>query len=226
MPIQVYDYRKDNRNLFARPEFRGRFLRMRPGEIGPRHSHDVGQEVFLILEGRCQFEIEGETAVLGPGQLCVAWAGQKHQVRTVGDEPMTMFLVVTPHLEPTHTFWQGEQPMPPRYGAWLAGGQGDQPVPAGTTPALAVRVRDAARLLAEATAAFSTEGDGLAAAIDAANASGDRDAGKAALDAAWTHLRAVAEQFADLEARWNALASRFVESDPDARMTIGPVEAR
>ena len=226
MPIPVYDYRRDVRNLFARAEVRGRFLRMRPGEIGPFHSHDVGQEIFLVLAGRCEFEIDGETAVLGPGQLCVAWAGQKHQVRTVGDEPMTMFLAVTPHLEPTHTYWQGEQPLPPRYGAWLPGGQGDQPVPGGTTPVLAGRVRDAARLLAEAAAAFSAAGDDLATEIDAANEAGDRDAGKAAVDQASITIRAVAERFADLENRWNDLASRFVEIDPDAKMPVRPAGAR
>ena len=32
---------------------------MEPGEEGPRHSHDVGQEVFLVLDGECEFEIEG-----------------------------------------------------------------------------------------------------------------------------------------------------------------------
>ena len=219
MPIQVFDYREDVRNLFVRPEIRCRFLRMRPGEIGPRHSHDVGQEVFLVLDGQCEFEIEGEKVVLGPGQLCVARAGQLHQVRTVGDRPMTMFLAVAPHLEPTHTFWRGDQPQPPVYGAWLAGGRGDLPVPGGPMPVLAVRVRDAARLLADATAALSAEGDGLATAVEAATAAGDQQGAKAAVDEAWTEVRAVAETFADLVARWNDLTSHFAQGDPDARMT-------
>src|SRR6187431_2780360 len=89
MAIDVFDFRTDNRNVFISPKMRGRLLRHEPGEQGPFHSHDLGDE----------------RAALGPGQLCVARAGQKHEVRVVGDEPMIMFLVVAPHIEPTHTFW-------------------------------------------------------------------------------------------------------------------------
>ena len=212
MPIQVYDYRHDTRNLFVRPEIRGRFLRMEPGDVGPYHSHDVGQEVFLVLEGQCEFEIEGDKAVLRPGQLCVAWAGQRHRVRTVGDEPMTMFLAVTPHLEPTHTLWEGDLPQP-QYGSWLSGGRGDQPAPGGPLPALATRLRDAARLLAEAGTALAGAGETLQAAVEEANASGDRAATKRAVDAARPRLREAAERFAALEARWNDLTDRLVEAD-------------
>ncbi len=78
---------------------------MSRARVGPFHSHDLGDELFLILQGQCEFAIDDDRAVLGPGQLCVARAGQKHEVRVIGDEPMTMFLVVAPHIEPTHTFW-------------------------------------------------------------------------------------------------------------------------
>ena len=213
MPIAVYDYRQDVRNLVVRPEFRCRFLRMEPGEGGPFHSHDVGHEFFLILDGRCEFEIEGETAVLGPGQLCVALAGQRHQVRTVGDEPTTMFLAVMPHLEPTHTFWDGEDVLPPRYGSWLAGGRDGWPEPGGPLPALAVRVRDAARLLAAAADGLVAETEGLVVAVEAASAAGDHEGAKAAVDEAWTQIRAVAEVSVDLEGRWNDLCGRFAARD-------------
>src|SRR5918992_1593722 len=112
MPIQVYDYRHDTKNLFVRPEFRCRFLRMEPGDLGPYHSHDVGQEVFLVLDGQCEFEIEGEKAVLGPGRFGGAGPGQPPGGGGVGAEPMTMFLAVMPHLEPTHTLWKGDLPQP------------------------------------------------------------------------------------------------------------------
>src|SRR5688500_12440665 len=105
MPIEVFDYRTDIRNVFIAPTMRGRFLRHEPGEVGPFHSHDIADEIFLILQGQCEFTIDGEKALLGPGQICFARSGQKHEVRVVGDEPMIMFLVVAPHVEPTHTFW-------------------------------------------------------------------------------------------------------------------------
>ena len=103
MGFPVYDYRTDIRNVLVTPQIRSRFLRMEPGQSAQRHSHDLGHEIFLILEGRVEFEIDGETEELGPGQMCIALTDQPHKVRVLGDEPMTMYLSVTPHIHPTHT---------------------------------------------------------------------------------------------------------------------------
>ena len=78
MALQVFDYHTDIRNVFVTPQIRSRFLRMEPGTVAERHSHDLGHEIFLILEGNARFEISGEIAELGPGQMSaadnVAWA--------------------------------------------------------------------------------------------------------------------------------------------------------
>ena len=103
MALQVFDYHTDIRNVFVTPQIRSRFLRMEPGTVAERHSHDLGHEIFLILEGNARFEISGEIAELGPGQMCVARIDEPHQVSVIGDEPMTMYLSVTPHIQPTHT---------------------------------------------------------------------------------------------------------------------------
>ena len=104
MVFEVYDYRTVNRNVLVTPEIRARLYHMKPGQVDSRHSHDLGQEVFLILEGRAEFTIEGHTEVLGPGQMCIAMADEIHQVRNVlEDKPTIMYLSVTPHIQPTHT---------------------------------------------------------------------------------------------------------------------------
>ncbi len=103
MSFAVYDFRHDIRNLLVTPQIRARFLRMEPGQVAALHSHDLGHEIFLILQGRCVFEIDGGERELGPGQLCVALVDQIHQVRCLGDEPLIMYLSVTPHVQPTHT---------------------------------------------------------------------------------------------------------------------------
>ena len=103
MALQVFDYHTDSRKVFVTPQIRSRFLRMEPGTVAERHSHDLGHEIFLILEGNARFEISGEIAELGPGQMCVARIDEPHQVSVIGDEPMTMYLSVTPHIQPTHT---------------------------------------------------------------------------------------------------------------------------
>lgn len=104
MAFQVYDYRTVNRNVLVTPEIRARLYHMQPGQVDGRHSHDLGHEVFLILEGKAEFTIAGHTEVLGPGQMCIALAEEIHQVRNLlPDEPTIMYLSVTPHIQPTHT---------------------------------------------------------------------------------------------------------------------------
>lgn len=105
MSLEVYDYRNESdiRNLLVTPQIRARFARMEPGEEASYHSHDLGQEIFLVLQGRALFTIDGEERELGPGQLCVALVDQIHKVGAVGDEAMVMYLSVTPHMQPTHT---------------------------------------------------------------------------------------------------------------------------
>ena len=104
MAFQVYDFREVNRNVLITPEIRARLYHMKPGQVDSRHSHDLGHEIFLILEGSASFEIEGHTEILGPGQMCIALVNEIHQVKNVlPDKPTIMYLSVTPHIEPTHT---------------------------------------------------------------------------------------------------------------------------
>lgn len=103
MAIEVYDAREDHRNIFVSTHVRVRYLRMAPGAVAERHSHDLGHEVFLVLEGRIYLEVEGERAELAPGQSCVVRADRVHQVSVAGDEPALLFLTMSPHVHPTHT---------------------------------------------------------------------------------------------------------------------------
>ena len=117
MGFPVYDYRTDLRNVLVTPQIRSRFLRVEPGPMPTTHTHDLGHEIFLVLSGRAEFEIDGEKAEVGPGQMCVALIDQSHAVRALGDEPMTMYLSVTPHIQPTHTTWTEDgqrMPLPVR----------------------------------------------------------------------------------------------------------------
>lgn len=208
-PFEVWDYRDDVRNVVVTPEIRGRFLRMEPGEVGPFHSHDLGQELFIVLEGRAEFEIEGRRRTLGPGQACFARAGELHEVRTVGEEAMTLFLAVTPHLEPTHTFWEEGRRLPPVYGYWTPAGLAAQEWPTASLADLAERHLHAVGRAREALAA---QEEALAAEIERLRESageGDPGGSKAAVDAMETGMRQSGERFVALMAAWNDLALRM-----------------
>lgn len=212
MPFDIYNYRTDVRNVVITPEIRSRFMRMEPGTVATRHSHDLGHEVFLVLEGQAEFEIDGERAVLGPGQMCFARADQMHQVRVVGDKPMALYLSVTPHLEPTHTMWDEHgNKLPPRYGVATAAGRAKQPGPGEPTAVLADRHVVAAKALAEAAVMNAAAQETGAAALKRALAAGDSAAAKAAVDAMWQRIYLAYKSFQALELSWNELTPRVSE---------------
>jgi quercetin dioxygenase-like cupin family protein len=206
--LEVFGAKTDIRNLFITPEIRSRIMRFEPGEVSQGHTHDLGHEMFVVLDGQAEFTIAGESAVLGPGEICVARAGQWHELRTVGDQPMTLYLSVTPHIEPTHTQWdhEGGTRQPYRYG--------------GATRAerlARTSASEPAEVLLEshlrATAALaSAAGDNAAAQEVAAGdlrtalERGDTAAAHAALDEMWRAFRAMYARLQEAERAWNALA--------------------
>jgi quercetin dioxygenase-like cupin family protein len=207
MAFDVFDFRTDTRNVVVTPELRGRFLRMEPGEVGPSHSHDLGHEVFIVLEGKAEFLIEDHRAVLGPGQMCFARAGELHEVRVIGDAPMTLFLAVTPHLEPTHTFWDAQgRKLPPVYGYWTPAGLADQTMPTDPLPLLATRHLAAARTLAETLAAQSAGQVATVAALEERLAADDLGGAKGMIDNLWSDMHETYVQFQLLMTAWNELA--------------------
>jgi quercetin dioxygenase-like cupin family protein len=206
MRIDVFDFHTDTRNVFISPKLRGRFLRHEPGERGPFHSHDLGDELFLVLQGQCEFTIDDDRAVLGPGQLCVARASQKHEVQVIGEEPMIMFLVVAPHIEPTHTFWTEDGTrLPDRYNLTTAAeyAEADHSEP---LPDLAQSVSTALSQLASDVALAAKM---FANQVDALGAGGT--IARAALDESWATLRTMHEQLFVAQEAWNALAQRISE---------------
>ena len=207
MGFPVYDYRSDVRNVVVTPQLRSRFLRMEPGEESGGHSHDLGQEVFLVLQGRAKFTIEGETAELGPGEMCVALVDQFHSLRVIGDEPMTMYLSVTPHIQPTHTMWddQGRR-LPHRFtppGSY--GVETDTHTP---IPDLLGRLAEATRLVATAAQDAATVQAEQADTLARALSRGDEDAAADARGTMWDALMPVFQRTAELASLWNDVAPR------------------
>lgn len=207
MGFPVYDYRTDIRNVLVTPQIRSRFLKMEPGQSAQLHSHDLGHEIFLILEGRVEFEIEGETEELGPGQMCVALADQPHTVRVLGDEPMTMYLSVTPHVHPTHTprTEDGER-LPHNFSPPRA--YDVDPDMQVSIAELVARLIHAAQLLEELTQTCAAVQQEMGNQLKTALAEGDETAAAAARKAMWEALYPVYKAVSELADVWNTLAPR------------------
>jgi quercetin dioxygenase-like cupin family protein len=208
MPLEVFDYRTDIRNLFIAPEMRARIIRREPGTGGGGHTHDLGHEIFLVLEGQGEFTIAGESAILGPGQICIARADQWHTIRVVGDTPLTYYLSVTPHLEPTHTQWdhEGGTKLPYQYGGSTRDERRARTEPSEAPETLLTRHLVAAHAFADAAvanaAAQEEAGTDLRKALDA----GDNAAAKEAIDAMWRSIYTTYKQLQAVETVWNELA--------------------
>src|SRR5438132_8661912 len=127
-------------------------MRFEPGEVSHGHTHDLGHEMFVVLDGRAEFTIAGESGVVGAGQVCVARAGEWHEIRVLADAPMTLYLSVTPHIEPTHTQWdrEGGTRLPYRYGGSTRAERLARTDPAESPDVLLTRHLTAAGALADA----------------------------------------------------------------------------
>ena len=207
MSFPIYDYRTDVRNVLVTPHIRSRFLRMEPEQKADLHSHDLGHEVFLILEGRAEFTIDGETGELGPGQMCIALVDQAHSVRVVGDEPMTMYLSVTPHIQPTHTGRTEEGGRRPLRFAPLSAYdvEADESMSAAE---LIDRDIEAAQTLARAAQVAADTQRAMGTQLKAALAAGDSQAAEDTRAAMWKPLLETFQGAYELADVWNELASR------------------
>ncbi len=215
MALEVFDSRTDVRNLFITPEIRSRVMRFQPGDVAHGHTHDLGHEMFVVLAGQAEFTIAGESGLVGPGQICVARAGQWHEIRIVGDEPMTLYLSVTPHIEPTHTQWdrEGGTQLPYRYGGSTRAERQARTAPGEPAEVLLERHLAASKALASAASANGAAQEVTATALRQALEQSDQAVAHAAVDEMWQSMRPMYAALQQLELAWNELAP---SAAPDA----------
>ena len=209
MGFDVYDCREDIRNILVTPQIRARFCRLEPGSgsLDLWHTHDLGDEIFIILAGRVEFKINGQVKEVGPGQMCYALADEPHSVRVIGDELVYMYLSVTPHIQPTHTMYDDEGGrLPPHF---RPSSDYDTRTDE-TTPV--DQLIDGHVEAVEALAARAQEGAQAqkerAEALKKALAAGDIEAASRLREAMWEPLLALFKQTGEVAGGWNALAPR------------------
>ena len=210
MPFEVYDFREVNKNVLTTPEIRARLYHMEPGQVDRLHSHDLGHEMFLILEGKAEFMIAGHTEVLEAGQLCIALADEIHQVRNLlPDRRTVMFLSVTPHIQPTHT---GRDPdgsvHPPQFRTNTFYDDVDDTRP--IADLLGEFVHGAEALAAEARQAAAAHAQ-QAKNWRQAHAAEDQESAVTARNTMWNAVRSLHTNLFKLDLLWNRLAPRADE---------------
>ncbi len=74
-----------------------------PGAGLALHIHPNYEEATLVLEGNIEAVLEGETRILGPGDLLLAPAGAEHTISNQSDKPARV-LAIYPATTPERVF--------------------------------------------------------------------------------------------------------------------------
>jgi quercetin dioxygenase-like cupin family protein len=57
-------------------------VRYEPGAEVPRHSHEHTEQLMYMLEGKLEMTVDGETRMLGAGDVVVVNRGVEHSLRS------------------------------------------------------------------------------------------------------------------------------------------------
>jgi mannose-6-phosphate isomerase-like protein (cupin superfamily) len=75
-----------------------------PGEATERHYHASTEELYVLLEGEGEMEVEGERRAVTAGQAILIPPGARHQIRA-GETPLRFLCCCAPPYSHDDTFF-------------------------------------------------------------------------------------------------------------------------
>jgi mannose-6-phosphate isomerase-like protein (cupin superfamily) len=78
---------------------------LEPGQATQRHYHDETEEIYFVLEGEADMEVDGDRARVEPGQAIPIAPGARHQIRNVGSRPLRILCCCSPPYRHEDTFF-------------------------------------------------------------------------------------------------------------------------
>ncbi len=75
-----------------------------PGQATERHFHALAEEIYYVLEGTGELEVDGERAHVGPGNSVLLLPGAWHQIRA-GAEQLRFLCLCAPPYSHEDTFF-------------------------------------------------------------------------------------------------------------------------
>ncbi len=78
---------------------------LEPGQATERHYHRASEEIYYLLEGRAEMEVDGERAAVASGDAIVIPAGAWHQIRAA-DEGVRFLCCCAPPYRHEDTFFE------------------------------------------------------------------------------------------------------------------------
>jgi len=74
-----------------------------PGKSSRSHYHPEAEESYYVLRGRARFVLEGEPAIIEPGQIVLIQKNKSHQITNIGVEDLEFLAFCVPAWESTNT---------------------------------------------------------------------------------------------------------------------------
>jgi len=78
---------------------------VRPGTATTRHYHRVAEEIYYLLDGHGEMEIDGEQARVGPGDAILIPAGRWHQITAGAGADIRMLCCCSPPYAHEDTYF-------------------------------------------------------------------------------------------------------------------------
>ena len=77
---------------------------LEPGQATERHFHAETEEIYVVLDGTGEMEIEGDRRALGPGDAVLIAPGAWHQIRA-GETSLRFLCCCAPPYRDEDTFF-------------------------------------------------------------------------------------------------------------------------
>lgn len=78
---------------------------LEPGQATKRHYHARTEELYVLLQGTGQMEVDGERAGVGPGDAILIPPGARHQIHA-GDTRLRFLCCCAPPYADEDTFFE------------------------------------------------------------------------------------------------------------------------
>jgi mannose-6-phosphate isomerase-like protein (cupin superfamily) len=78
--------------------------RLDPGQATERHYHARTEEIYFLLEGEGEMDVDGNRRRVGPGDAVLIPAGAWHQIRAAS--PLRFLCTCAPPYSHEDTFFQ------------------------------------------------------------------------------------------------------------------------
>ena len=77
-----------------------------PGQATQRHYHRVSEEIYFVLDGEGEMELDGERRGVSAGDAVAIPAGSWHELRAEGDRPLRILCSCAPPYTHEDTFFE------------------------------------------------------------------------------------------------------------------------